>query len=114
MLETLIGVGSIVVLVIAVLVALIVMVRSCWKVAGPNEVLIISGLHREPRRKCGGGTFVIPLVQRVQRMTLENIQVDFTSRNEIPTKDAIHVLVDAGAKRSISTGSMRQAGSASE
>ena len=114
MLETLIGVGSIVVLVIAVLVALIVMVRSCWKVAGPNEVLIISGLHREPRRKCGGGTFVIPLVQRVQRMTLENIQVDFTSRNEIPTKDAIHVLVDAVANMSISTDPKRQATAASK
>ena len=114
MLETLIGVGSIVVLVIAVLVALIVMVRSCWKVAGPNEVLIISGLHREPRRKCGGGTFVIPLVQRVQRMTLENIQVDFTSRNEIPTKDAIHVLVDAVANMSISTDPKRQAIAASK
>lgn len=114
MLETLIGVGSIVVLVVAVLVALIVMVRSCWKVAGPNEVLIISGLHREPRRKCGGGTFVIPLVQRVQRMTLENIQVDFTSRNEIPTKDAIHVLVDAVANMSISTDPKRQAIAASK
>lgn len=65
MLETLFGVASIVVLVIVALVALIVVIKSCWKVAGPNEVLIISGLHKEPRRKCGGGTFVIPLVQRV-------------------------------------------------
>ena len=114
MLETLFGVASIAVLVIVALVALIVVIKSCWKVAGPNEVLIISGLHKEPRRKCGGGTFVIPLVQRVQRMTLENIQVDFTSRNEIPTKDAIHVLVDAVANMSISTDPKRQATAASK
>ena len=64
--------------------------------------------------KTGGGIFVIPMVQRVQRMTLENIQVDFTSRNEIPTKDAIHVLVDAVANMSISKDPARQAIAASK
>ena len=48
-------------------------------------------------------------MQRVQKMTLENIQVDFTSRNEIPTKDAIHVLVDAVANMAISKDPERQA-----
>jgi flotillin len=47
-------------------------------------------------------------------MTLENIQVDFTSRNEIPTKDAIHVLVDAVANMAISTNPDRQAVAASK
>ena len=47
-------------------------------------------------------------------MTLENIQVDFTSRSEIPTKDAIHVLVDAVANMSISTDPKRQAIAASK
>jgi flotillin len=41
-------------------------------------------------------------------MTLENIQVDFTSRNEIPTKDAIHILVDAVANMAISQDPERQ------
>lgn len=111
--EALIGVVSIVAIVILALVALIVIIKSCWKVAGTNEVLIISGLGKV-RRKSGGGTFVIPLVQKVQRMTLENIQVDFTSRNEIPTKDAIHVLVDAVANMSISIDPERQAIAASK
>ncbi len=111
--EALIGVVSVVAIVILALIALIVVIKSCWKVAGTNEVLIISGLGKV-RRKSGGGTFVIPLVQKVQRMTLENIQVDFTSRNEIPTKDAIHVLVDAVANMSISTDSERQAIAASK
>ena len=47
-------------------------------------------------------------------MTLENIQVDFTSRQEIPTKDAIHVLVDAVANMSISIDPERQAIAASK
>lgn len=111
--EALIGVVSVVAIIILALVALIVVIKSCWKVAGTNEVLIISGLGKV-RRKSGGGTFVIPLVQKVQRMTLENIQVDFTSRNEIPTKDAIHVLVDAVANMSISVDPERQAIAASK
>ena len=111
--EALIGVVSVVAIVILALIALIVVIKSCWKVAGTNEVLIISGLGKV-RRKSGGGTFVIPLVQKVQRMTLENIQVDFTSRNEIPTKDAIHVLVDAVANMSISIEPERQAIAASK
>ena len=85
----------------------LIFVKSCWKVAGTNEVLIVSGLGKV-KKKTGGGIFVLPIVQKTQRMTLENIQVDFTSRNEIPTKDAIHVLVDAVANMAISTDPERQ------
>lgn len=108
--------NPIVLTVAAVLVAVIVLViliKSCWRVAGTNEVLIVSGLGKV-KTKTGGGIFVIPLVQKTQLMTLENIQVDFTSRNEIPTKDAIHVLVDAVANMSISKDPQRQAIAASK
>ena len=104
---------GIVVPIVVVIALAIVLIKACWKVAGTNEVLIISGLGKV-KRKTGGGVFVIPLLQRVQRMTLENIQVDFTSRNEIPTKDAIHVLVDAVANMSISLDPDKQAIAASK
>ena len=94
-------------IVLAAIIFVIILVKSCWKVAGTNEVLIVSGLGRV-KTKSGGGIFVIPLVQKTQKMTLENIQVDFTSRNEIPTKDAIHVLVDAVANMAISQDPTRQ------
>ena len=103
---------TIAVIVVAI-IAIVIMVKSCWKVAGTNEVLVVSGMGKV-KRKTGGGIFVIPLIQRVQRMTLENIQVDFTSRNEIPTQDAIHVLVDAVANMSISLDPERQAVAASK
>jgi flotillin len=95
------------------IIVIALLIKGCWKVAGTNEVLIVSGMGKV-RRKTGGGLFVIPLLQKTQRMTLENIQVDFTSRNEIPTKDAIHVLVDAVANMSISTDPVRQAVAASK
>ena len=100
-------------IILIAVVLMIILIKSCWKVAGTNEVLIISGMGKV-KKKTGGGIFVIPLLQRVQRMTLENIQVDFTSRNEIPTQDAIHVLVDAVANMSISLNPDRQAIAASK
>ena len=100
-------------IVLAAIIFVIILIKSCWKVAGTNEVLIVSGLGKV-KTKSGGGIFVIPLVQKTQKMTLENIQVDFTSRNEIPTKDAIHVLVDAVANMAISQDPERQKVAASK
>ena len=114
MVETLIGIVSTVGIVLVALIALVIIIKSCWKVAGTNEVLIVSGLGKKPRLKTGGGIFVIPLLQKTQRMTLENIQVDFTSRNDIPTKDAISLLVDAVANMAISQDPERQAVAASK
>ena len=93
---------------LAAVILVIILIRSCWKIAGTNEVMIVTGLGKS-KFVTGGGTFVIPLLQKTDRMTLENIQVDFTSRNEIPTKDAIHVLVDAVANMSISKNPERMA-----
>ena len=114
MVETLIGIVSTVGVVLVALIALVIIIKSCWKVAGTNEVLIVSGLGKKPRLKTGGGIFVIPMLQKTQRMTLENIQVDFTSRNDIPTKDAISLLVDAVANMAISQDPERQAVAASK
>ena len=100
-------------LVLAAIIAFVIIFKCFWKVAGTNEVLIVSGLGKVKTRT-GGGIFVLPILQKTQKMTLENIQVDFTSRQEIPTKDAIHVLVDAVANMSISTDPVRQAVAASK
>ena len=103
----LITVGSIVGAVLVAIIVLTIAIKCCWKVAGTNEVLIVSGFGKV-KTKTGGGVFVLPVIQKTQRMTLENIQVDFTSRNEIPTKDAIHILVDAVANMAISQDPERQ------
>ena len=100
-------------LVLAAIIVFVVIFKCFWKVAGTNEVLIVSGLGKVKTRT-GGGIFVLPILQKTQKMTLENIQVDFTSRQEIPTKDAIHVLVDAVANMSISIDPARQAIAASK
>ena len=100
-------------IILAAIIFVTIIFKAFWKVAGTNEVLIVSGLGKV-KTKTGGGIFVIPVIQKVQKMTLENIQVDFTSRNEIPTKDAINILVDAVANMAISQDPERQKVAASK
>lgn len=104
---------SIIGLGLLALILFVVIFKAFWKVAGTNEVLIVSGLGKVKTRT-GGGIFVLPILQKVQRMTLENIQVDFMSKSEIPTKDAIHLQVDAVANMAISVDPERQAIAASK
>lgn len=83
------------------IIIIIVVIKSLYKKAPPNVAMVITG-PTGTRTIIGKGCFVIPLIERVDCMSLENIQADFTSRDEIPTKDAINILVDAVANISIS------------
>lgn len=75
--------------------------KVMYKKAPPNVAMVITG-PRGNRVTIGKGCFVIPILQRVDYMSLENIQSDFISRDEIPTKDAINITVDAVANVAIS------------
>ena len=91
----------VVILILAVL-GVIVVGNTMYKKAPPNVAMVITG-PTGSRTIIGKGAFVIPILQRVDYMSLENIQADFTSRDEIPTRDAINILVDAVANVAIST-----------
>jgi uncharacterized membrane protein YqiK len=71
--------GSLVLLVAVVVIAIVVVMavfRSMWRVAEPNEALIISGLRHGKEDALGfkivtgTGTFVIPGLQTVRRLDL--------------------------------------------
>ena len=89
------------ILAFVLLVFLIVIIKAIYKKAPPNVAMVITG-PTGTKTVIGRGVLVIPIIQRVDYMSLENIQVDFTSRDEIPTQDAINILVDAVANVSIS------------
>lgn len=91
---------SIVIPIVVVIIAIVVLGTIMYKKAPPNVAMVITG-PRGSKTVVGQGAFVIPIVQRVDYMSLENIQADFTSRAEIPTKDAIDIFVDAIANVSI-------------
>ena len=75
--------------------------KSMYKIPLTNEAMVVTGPFGS-KTVIGKGCFVIPIIQKCGKMSLENIQADFTSRDEIPTKDAINILVDAVANVSIS------------
>lgn len=92
---------SVLIIAAIILLAVVFVGKVMYKKAPPNVAMVITG-PRGNHVAIGKGCFVIPIIQRVDYMSLENIQSDFTSRDEIPTKDAINILVDAVANVSIS------------
>ncbi len=86
--------------VVAAVVLIIFILTVCYKKCPPNKAMVITG-PMGTSTVIGKAKIVIPIIQRVDYMSLENIQVDFTSRDEIPTKDAINIMVDAVANMSI-------------
>lgn len=85
---------AIIVGAIAIFLALFVIVS--YKKCPPDMAYIISGLGREPRVLIGKAGFVIPFFERVDKLTLELIQIDVRA-SEVPTTDFINVDVDAVA-----------------
>jgi flotillin len=88
----------------SVLVALLVIAFAVWAhqytKVGPNEVLIISGRRgsrKDGRRGYrivrGGGTFVRPFRERVQRLSLELLQFDVRTQ-ETYTTHGVPVQID--------------------
>ena len=102
-LNTIVSSPVFIVFAIAVVALLLVfgISRIMYKKAAPNVAMIVTG-PAGCRTVIGKGCFVIPILQRVDYLSLENIQSDFTSRDEIPTRDAINIMVDAVANVSVS------------
>lgn len=74
-------------IIIGILVVMMVF-ESCWRKCPPDKLMIVSGAGKM-RSVSGKGTFVIPLLQRVDTLSLGAVQVQLTTENDIPTQDAI-------------------------
>ncbi|MBQ0002642.1 MAG: hypothetical protein KBT21_03810 [Treponema sp.] len=82
-------------------VALVLLFIISYKKVPKNRIGIRVGPFGS-KTVTGKAIFVIPFLQRIDYMTLENIQVDFVSKDSIPTQDAINIKVDAVANISVS------------
>lgn len=85
-----IGIIGIVILLVVILFA------ASYIKCPPDMVYMISGLKRKPRIVIGKATLRIPFLERVDKLTLELIQIDVKAHN-VPTSDFINVDVDAVA-----------------
>ena len=83
--------------IVAVVVVLIIgFIGASYIKCPPDMVYIISGLKKEPRMITGRATLKIPFFERVDKLTLELIQIDVKAQ-KVPTADFINVDVDAVA-----------------
>ncbi len=87
-------------ILLGVVVALLLLFFLSYKKVPKNRIGIRVGPFGN-KTVTGKAIFVIPFLQRIDYMTLENIQVDFESKSSIPTKDAINIKVDAVANIAI-------------
>src|SRR5262245_5019670 len=91
-------------LVVLVIILLTVVANRYYK-AGPNEALIISGRRhkradgeiRSYRIVTGGATFVWPVIERIDRLSLENITLDIVTP-EFYTRLGVPIRVEAVAQ----------------
>jgi len=99
-------VGGIVVVAIFglffVLLVLAFVYASRYKKVGPNQVLVISGRRRGPgqpsvRVVTGGGTFIWPVIERVDDLSLEIMTIDVITQ-DVPTLQGVMVTVDGVAQ----------------
>ena len=70
------------------IMVLVLVFESRWRKCPPDKLMIVSGAGKM-RSVSGKGTFVIPLLQRVDTLSLGAVQVQLTTENDIPTQDAI-------------------------
>jgi flotillin len=96
------------------LVVVVVIFAAIWASryikVGPNEVLVVSGRkHRytDPdgtvqsrgfRIRKGGGTFVIPVIEKVDRLSLELLTIDVQQEQDVYTSKGVPVRVDGVAQ----------------
>lgn len=70
------------------IMAVVLVFESCWRKCPPDKLMIVSGAGKM-RSASGKGTFLVPLLQRVDTLSLGAVQVQLTTENDIPTQDAI-------------------------
>lgn len=83
-------------IIVTALILLGILLAVSYVKCPPDMVYIISGLKKTPRVIIGKATLRIPFFERVDKLTLELIQIDVKTHN-VPTSDFINVDVDAVA-----------------
>lgn len=84
------------------LLLLIIFIACAYTKAGPDEVIMISGLGKRKvlRGKAG---WRLPFLQRKDKLSLKVFQVDIKTRESIPTNEFININVDGVANLKISS-----------
>ena len=95
--------GTIVPIVIVAIVLLFVFFLASYVKAPPNRAYIISGNRKKKKILIGRAGFRVPFLQRLDKLSLDVMQVDIKTSEAIPTNEFINVTVDGVANIKISS-----------
>lgn len=93
----------IIVAAVAVLVLIILYIASAYVKAPPNKAYIISGIRSKKRVLIGKAGFRWPFFERLDKLSLDVMQVDVKTSEAVPTNEFINVSVDGVANIKISS-----------
>lgn len=88
-------------IVIVAAIVLGVLFKMSWVKAPLNVASIISGAGKTSRVLVGKGGFMIPFLEREDKLYLGQLTVDIRTEESVPTHDFINVKVEAVAKVSV-------------
>lgn len=83
------------------LILLIVVIATGYVKAPPDEAFIISGLRK--KTVIGKSSIKIPFLERIDKLTLQLIQIDVKTSNSVPTADYINVIADGNVNVKVSS-----------
>ena len=82
---------------VVVLLAIMTIVTKMYRIAAPNQALIVTGI-RGTHIVNGGGTLVMPLVEQARELSLELMSFDVAPQQDLYTKQGVAVSVEAVAQ----------------
>jgi len=82
---------------VAVIIFIMAVITRMYRIAGPNEALIVTGF-RGTRIINGGGTIVLPLVETARQLSLELMSFDVAPTQDLYTTQGVAVTVEAVAQ----------------
>jgi flotillin len=79
----------------AAIVLLIILFFMSYVKARPDEVVLVSGIRKQPKVISGRAGLRIPFLERADKLSLQLLNIDVKTANPVPTNDYINVTVDA-------------------
>ena len=94
---------TIITIVVALAVLIALYIASAYVKAPPNKAYIISGIRSKKRVLIGKAGFRWPFFERLDKLSLDVMQVDVKTSEAVPTNEFINVVVDGVANIKISS-----------
>ena len=81
-------------IIVAVIILMVIMISTMWKRVPQDKALVITGLKK--RVISGGGGFVVPLLERSDKISLENMKIEVRT-NGARTEQGVDIRADGVA-----------------